>query len=120
MEREVMSILISGNWVHQEPEALEHLAEYLYSFFHFLFLDYPGARVGWSISTSIRSGRRYLVIWESWEDQDPEKREGEPEPESPPEDFGVRPPTKGKDLSKPDPLTTLTNDEEDENGDEPN
>lgn len=80
MRREVMSILLSEAWVHQEPESLEHLAEYLYAFYHFLHLSDPEANgIGWSIAFDPDNGRHYLTVWESWDDQDDSSEEEIPE-----------------------------------------
>jgi hypothetical protein len=126
--RQVMMMRISERWTEMGFEPIQNLALYLYSIYEFLHLNDPNAQLFWALGTDHLTESDYLILLEHYPDED---GKGQAKPNPPISKFDkidiqledyFGKPTKDdgteKDPSKPDPLTTLADDEEGEDDNE--
>lgn len=113
--RRIITIRLSKRWVRPELDAIHTLAIYLYSFYQFLGLDDPSASLEWGLTTESGDGVPYLILREVPQDADPDDESPLPTEE----ELADHLESELEDLSEddPDPLTNLTGEEEDEDGD---
>ena len=126
--RQVIMMRVSEKWTEMGSESIQALALYLYSIYEFLHLNDRNAQLFWALGTDPLTESIYLFVLEHYPDEN-RKEQAKPNPpiskldeidiqledyfRTPTGDDGTE-----KDLSKPDPLTTLADDEEGEDEDE--
>lgn len=125
--RRIITIRLSKSWARPELDAVHTMAMYLYSFYQFLGLADPSAYLLWGLATERESDVPYLILREvpqgadqDGESQLPTEEELADHLESELEDLGEDDFSDDggeEKLPKPDPLTNLTDDEEDEDDD---